>query len=35
VAAASLMAAADRHDVSVMAGGPDDWARASGARLAS
>ncbi|MEW6475619.1 MAG: MBL fold metallo-hydrolase [Actinomycetota bacterium] len=33
--AASLMAAADRHDVSVMAGGPDDWARASGARLAS
>jgi glyoxylase-like metal-dependent hydrolase (beta-lactamase superfamily II) len=32
---ASLLARAGRSDVSVLVGGPDDWARARGARLAS
>jgi rhodanese-related sulfurtransferase/glyoxylase-like metal-dependent hydrolase (beta-lactamase superfamily II) len=32
---ASLLAAAGRDDVSVMVGGPDDWARVAGAPLAS
>jgi glyoxylase-like metal-dependent hydrolase (beta-lactamase superfamily II) len=32
---ASLLARAGRHDVSVLVGSPDDWARTSGARLAS
>lgn len=32
---ASILAAAGRDDVSVMVGGPDDWARAAGTSLAS
>ncbi len=32
---ASILAAAGRGDVSVMVGGPDDWARVAGAELAS
>ena len=32
---ASILAAAGRDDVSVLVGGPEDWARAAGARLAS
>jgi hydroxyacylglutathione hydrolase len=32
---ASILVAAGRDDVSVMVGGPDDWARAAGAPLAS
>ena len=31
---ASILAAAGRADVSVMVGGPEDWARAAGAQLA-
>jgi glyoxylase-like metal-dependent hydrolase (beta-lactamase superfamily II)/rhodanese-related sulfurtransferase len=30
---ASILVAAGRHDVSVLVGGPDDWARVAGARL--
>ena len=32
---ASLLAAAGRHDISVMVGGPDDWARIAGQPLAT
>jgi hydroxyacylglutathione hydrolase len=32
---ASILAAAGRHDVSVLVGGPDDWARVAGAPLAT
>jgi glyoxylase-like metal-dependent hydrolase (beta-lactamase superfamily II)/rhodanese-related sulfurtransferase len=32
---ASILAAGGRHDVSVLVGGPDDWAHAAGACLAS
>jgi hydroxyacylglutathione hydrolase len=32
---ASILAAAGRDDVSVLVGGPEDWARAAGAQLAS
>jgi hypothetical protein len=32
---ASILAAAGRHDVFVLVGGPDDWARVAGAHLAT